>query len=76
MDSNLKSLITYARTQGFTINVDNYEIEVYKPGATISAVFNRNDIAGQRHAGEYIREVFAEQAHNEQDAIKRLRAMM
>lgn len=75
MDNNLQSLIRYARTQGFAINVDNFEIEVYKPGATISAVFNPNVPAEQRHAGEYIREYFAEQARDLQDAVKRLRAM-
>lgn len=75
MDNNTQSLIRYARTQGFTINLDNFEIEIYKPNASISAVFNRNDPADVRHACEYIREYFAEQARDLQEAIKRLRAL-
>lgn len=71
MNQQLEFLIRSSRGLGFTINLDNYEIEIYRPNATVSAVFNRNDLFGQMDAAEYIRSYFAEQARNEQNAIRR-----
>lgn len=55
-DSNLTKILRDAQRQGFEINIDNFEIEIYAPFASISASFNRNDPKQVQEAIQYIRE--------------------
>jgi hypothetical protein len=51
---DIMKAIRQARQNGFTVHVDNYEIEIYAPGRSVGAIFNRNDPAQVREAIEYI----------------------